>query len=111
LNKKSKLFFYLHVLEQLDDDISNNENVQEDVKGSPEINIKLTIHTNKLCACFKESDGKVNVVAYERSEIKYVAYILDVGGETFNRKLNIFIIRLKQLPEFSNNAQANNSVM
>jgi hypothetical protein len=57
----------------LDNDISNNYNVQEDVENIPEINIKLTIHTNKLSACFEKSDHKVNLVAGKGSQIKYVA--------------------------------------
>jgi len=79
----------------LDDNVGNNKNVQENVKDRPEVNVKLTVHANKLCSCFEESDNKVNVVADKRTHIKDVVHISKIVFETFNRELNEFIIGFK----------------
>jgi len=108
--KKSHLIIYLHVLEHLNDNVCYNKHVQENVKNSPEVDIKLTVHSNKLCSCFEESDNKVKGVAEKTYNVKDVADFTCIAGPTFYSYLNDFLICFKYLPSLSNHAQENNTV-
>lgn len=85
----------MKVLEELDNDIGYNYNVQENIKDGPEVNVKLTVHSNKLSSCFEKSDSKVHIVAEKGNHVKSVADIINILFKSFNRKLNEFIVELK----------------
>jgi len=63
----------------LNADVDDNNHVQENVKDGEEVNIKLTLHSNKLMSWQEESDYNVNLVADKGSKIKDVVVVLDIG--------------------------------
>ena len=106
VNKKTHLFSDSQVLENLNDDVCNDYNIQENVKNNPKVDIKLTVHSNKLSSCIEEPDDKVDLVADEGHHVEHVHKICDIFIESFNAELNPFIIELEKLPNFTDYTKA-----
>lgn len=65
VHKKSHLLLNSQILENLNDNVGNDNNIQENVENNPEVNIKLTVHSNELRSCSEEPNDKIGLEAKE----------------------------------------------